>query len=153
MSQVEKRLEAMGIILPECPKPVAAYVPAMKVNGFIYASGQTPIIDGELKYKGKVGVDLTIEEGYEAAKICAIRLISEIKSVVGDLDKVKQIVKVNGYINSVGDFGRQPAVLNGASELIEAVFKEKGKHARAAIGVATLPDDAAVEVELIAYAK
>ena len=123
------------------------------MNGFIYASGQTPIIEGELKFKGKVGKDLTVEEGYEAAKICAIRLISEIKSVVGDLDKVERIVKVNGYINSVGDFGSQPAVLNGASELLEAAFGEKGKHARAAIGVATLPDDAAVEVELIAYAK
>jgi len=153
MSQVEMRLEEMGLKVPECPKPVAAYVPAVMINGFVYASGQTPIVDGVLKYKGKAGKEVSKEEAYEAAKICALRLISEIKSVVGDLDRVERIVKVNGYVNSTGDFGSQPFVINGASELLQAAFGEKGKHARAAIGVSTLPDDAVVEVELIAAVK
>ena len=153
MSQVEMRLKEMGLTLPECPKPVAAYVPAVLINGFIYASGQTPIVDDVLKYKGKVGRELSIEEGYEAAKICALRLISEIKFVIGDLDQVERIVKVNGYVNSTGDFSSQPAVINGASELLEVVFAEKGKHARAAIGVSSLPCDAAVEIELIAAVR
>lgn len=153
MSQVEIRLKQMGLEVPECPKPVAAYVPAVMINGFVYASGQTSIVDGVLKYKGKVGKEVSKEDAYEAAKICALRLISELKSVVGDLDRVERIVKVNGYVNSDGDFGGQPFVINGASELLEAVFGEKGKHARAAIGVSTLPDNASVEIELVAAVK
>ncbi len=153
MSQIEERLKELGYELPECPTPVAAYVPAALVNGFVYASGQTPYVDGVLKYKGKVGREVSEEEAYEAAKICALRLIAELKYAVGDLDRVERIVKVNGFVNSTGDFGGQPKVVNGASELLEKVFGEKGKHARSAIGVSTLPADAPVEVELIAAVK
>ena len=151
MGNIEKRLAELGIELPECPKPVAAYVPAAKAGGFVYASGQTPIIDGKLTYKGKLGRDVTVEEGYEAAKIAAIRVLSELKFIVGDLDKIQRIVRVTGYVNSMPDFGDQPKVINGASELFCAVFGDKGEHARVAFGAGALPDNAAVEVDVIAY--
>lgn len=153
MGQIDERLKDLQIELPPCPKPVAAYVPAVIASDFVFASGQTPIEGNELVYKGKVGSDLSVREGYEAAKICAVRCLSELKATVGDLDRIEQIVKVNGYVNSTGDFAEQPRVINGASELLEQVFGEKGKHARAAIGVSTLPGNAAVEVELIAKIK
>ena len=153
MGMIEKRLEELGLTLPECPTPVASYVIAAQTGSLVYASGQTPIENGVLRYAGKVGKDLSVEDAYEAAKICALRLIAELKSHVGDLDRVERIVKVNGYVNSEGDFGMQPKVMNGASDLLVAVFGEKGKHARAAIGVSTLPDNAAVEVELIAEVR
>jgi enamine deaminase RidA (YjgF/YER057c/UK114 family) len=153
MSIYEQKLKDMGLALPQCPKPVAAYVPAVEVDGLVFVSGQTPIEDGKIVYQGKLGDSVTVEQGYEAAKICALRLLSQLKAVVGDLDRVERIVKVNGYVNSVGAFGDQPFVINGASELFEQVFGEKGKHARAAIGVSTLPGDAAVEVEMVVKVK
>lgn len=147
MSKIEERIKELGLELPPCPTPVAAYIPAVVSGNLIYASGQTPTVDGKLMYKGKVGKDLTIEEGYEAAKIAVLRCISEVASVA-DLDHVK-MVKLNGYVNSEGDFGAQPKVMNGASETLVAIFGDNGRHARAALGVSTLPDNAAVEVELI----
>ena len=151
MSNIEERIKELGLELPECPKPVGAYVPAATVeNGLIYISGQTPVVKDRLLYKGKVGKEVSTQEAYEAAKICALRLIAELKYAVGDLDRVARIVKVNGYVNSEGDFGEQPSVINGASELLEAVFQDIGKHARAAVGVSTLPNDASVEVEMVA---
>jgi len=151
MGIVEKRLEEMGIVLPECPKPVAAYVTAACAGGFVYVSGQTPIADGKLIYKGKLGRDLTVEEGYEAAKLSAIRVLSELKAAVGDLDRIQRIVRVTGYVNSMPEFGDQPKVINGASELFVAAFGDKGQHARVAFGAGALPDNAAVEVDVIAY--
>ena len=153
MSIYENKLNEIGLELPACPKPVAAYVPAVEVDGLVFISGQTPIVDDRIIYKGKVGKDITIKEGYEAAKICALRLLSQLKFVIGDLDRVERIVKVNGYVNSSGNFGEQPFVINGASELFLEVFGEKGQHARAALGVATLPGDAAVEVEMVVKVK
>lgn len=150
---VEEKLKSLGLELPPCPRPVGAYVPAAEASGFVFASGQTPIVANKLMYRGKVGSEVTIEQGYEAAKIAALRCLAELKSAVGNLDRVERIVKVTGYVNSAPGFGGQPKVVNGASELIEKVFGEKGKHARAAIGVAELPDSAAVEVELIAFVK
>ncbi len=150
MSKVEERLKELGIELPECPKPVAAYVPAALENGFVFASGQTAFVDGKLLYAGKLGGGVSIEEGYESAKIAAIRVIAELKSLVGDLDKIKRIVKVTGYVNSAPDFGAQPKVVNGASELFRAAFGPAGEHARVAFGVGALPDNASVEVDVIA---
>lgn len=149
----EEKLKNLGLELPPCPKPVAAYVPAVEASGFVFASGQTPIVGDKLMYRGKVGSEVTIEQGYEAAKICALRCLAELKSAVGSLDRVQRIVKVTGYVNSAPGFGAQPMVVNGASELLEKVFGEKGRHVRAAIGVAELPDGAAVEIEIIAFAK
>ena len=153
MNIVENKLRELHITLPACPTPVAAYLPAVQAGNFVFASGQTPIVDGELLYQGKLGRDLGIEEGYEAARLAAIRVIAELKSVVGDLDRIERIVKVTGYVNSAPDFGGQPKVIHGASELFRNVFGEKGEHARVAFGTGALPDNAAVEIDVIAYVK
>ena len=139
MNIVENKLRELHITLPACPTPVAAYLPAVRAGNFVFASGQTPIVDGELLYQGKLGRDLGIEEGYEAARLAAIRVIAELK--------------VTGYVNSAPDFGGQPKVINGASELFRNVFGEKGEHARVAFGTGALPDNAAVEIDVIAYVK
>ena len=153
MNIVEKNLRELNITLPDCPTPVAAYVPAVRAGNFVFASGQTPIAGCNLVYKGKLGQDLGIEEGYEAARLAAILVIAELKSVVGDLDRIARIVKVTGYVNSAPDFGDQPKVVNGASELFRSVFGEKGDHARIAFGTGALPDNAAVEIDVIAYVE
>ncbi|MFZ5753178.1 MAG: RidA family protein [Bacillota bacterium] len=150
---VEKKLAEMGLSIPEAPKPVAAYVPAVKTGEYIYTSGQIPLVNGELKFKGKVGAEMTLEQGYEAAKVCALNCLSVIKGLIGDLDKIEQVVKVVGFVNSAPGFNMQPKVVNGASELLGAVMGEKGFHARSAVGVNELPLDATVEVEMIVKVK
>lgn len=149
MTEVEKRLEKHGLTVPSCPVPVAAYVPAQIAGRMIFASGQCAWVDDELLYRGRVGEDVSLEEAYQSAKISALRCISELKSVA-DLDSLR-IVKVTGFVNAVPGYEKQPKVINGASELIELAFGEKGKHARAAVGVGSLPDNASVEIEIIAY--
>lgn len=146
----EEKLKELGIEIPEPPKPLAAYVPAVQVDNFIYTSGQIPFVSGELKYKGKIGKDLSIEEGYEAAKVCIINCLSVIKGQIGSLDNIEQVIKVTGYVNSAPGFTDQPKVINGASELLGEIFGEAGLHARAAVGVNELPIDSAVEIEMIA---
>ncbi|MHA1595549.1 MAG: RidA family protein [Candidatus Baldrarchaeia archaeon] len=145
----EEKLAKLGIRLPEPPKPVAAYVPAVRVGNLIFVSGQIPMEQGELKFKGKVGKDLNVEQGYEAARLCAINALSIIKGLVGSLNKVKRVVRVTGYVNSADGFSEQHKVLNGASEFLREIFGEKGLHSRVAVGVSGLPLDAAVEVEMI----
>ena len=149
----EAKLKEMGITLPEAPKPLAAYVPAVQTGDFVFTSGQIPMVAGELKYKGKVGADLTEAEAYEAARICAINCLSAVKSLIGCLDKVERIVKLTGFVNSAPGFSSQPKVVNGASEFLGQVFGDGGKHARSAVGVSELPVNAAVEVELIIKLK
>lgn len=143
----------MGYCIPEPPKPLAAYVPGVKAGGFIYTSGQLPSVNGEIKHRGKAGIDLSLEEAYEAAKICALNCLGVIKNMLGDLDKVEQVVKIVGYVNSTPDFVMQPRVINGASELIGALFGEKGQHARSAVGASSLPLDVVCEVEMIVKVK
>jgi len=149
----EAKLKEMGITLPVAPKPLAVYVPAVLADKYVYTSGQIPIVDGDLKFKGKVGGELTEAQGYEAAKICAINCLSAIKELVGSLDNIERIIKVSGFVNSAQGFVGQPKVINGASELLGEVFGEAGRHARAAVGVSELPMNAAVEVEIIARIK
>lgn len=151
--KIEEKIKSLGLELPEAPKPVAAYVPAVQADNMVYTAGQIPFINGELKYVGKVGKDVSEEDGYEAAKICALNCLSVIKSVIGDLDKIEQVVKVNGFVASSEGFSMQPKVINGASELIGEIFGEKGQHARAAVGVNELPLNATCEVELIVKVK
>lgn len=146
----EAKLLEMGIHLPEAPKPVAAYVPFTRSGDLVFTSGQICMENGQLKYKGKVGKDLTPEEGYQAARLCAINTLAVLKAAIGSLDKVVQIVKVVGFVNSAPGFAAQPAVVNGASELYQQVFGEAGRHARSAVGAPELPLDSAVEVEIIA---
>lgn len=149
MNRIAKRLNELQITLPACPVPVANYVVSQRVGNIIYASGQTAVREnGELLYPGKVGGAVTVEQAYQSARLAATRLISELNSAV-DLDRVR-IIKLNGYVNSSPGFTQQPAVINGASDLLVEVFMENGKHARTAIGVNSLPDNASVEVELIA---
>ncbi len=149
----EAKLKEMGITLPETPKPLAAYVPAVQVDKYIYTSGQIPLVAGELKFKGKLGAEINEAQGYEAAKLCAINCLSAIKGLAGSLDNIERIVKVVGFVNSAPGFNTQPKVINGASEFIGEVFGEAGLHARSAVGVNELPIDAAVEVEMIVKLK
>lgn len=150
---VEEKLKQMGLELPSAPAPVAAYIPAVSIDGWVYTSGQLPFVAGELKYQGKLGSEITVEQGYEAAKICVLNCLAAIKSVIGDLNQVKRVVKVTGFVNSAPGFNEQPKVINGASELLGQVFDEAGRHARSAVGVNELPLGSPVEVEMIVRLK
>ncbi len=148
-SAVEKRLGELGITLPEVAPPVAAYVPAVISGSYVYTSGQLPFIKGELTGSGKVGADVTPDDAKKLAATCAINALAAIKERLGDLDRVTRVVKVVGFVASDPTFTGQPGVINGASELLGEVFGEAGVHARSAVGVAVLPLDAPVEVEVI----
>jgi len=148
MSAVRERLAELGLTLPPVAAPLAAYVPAVRDGDLVYVSGQLPLVDGELLETGKVGADVTAERGAELARVCALNGLAAIDALV-DIDAVARIVKVTGFVASAADFTGQPAVINGASELLGAVFGDAGRHARSAVGVSVLPKDAPVEVELI----
>jgi len=147
--QIENRLKDMGIELPPAATPVANYVPAVRSGNLVFLSGHGPRDEqGEL-ITGKVGAELTVDQGYQAARRIAIGLVGSLKAVIGDLDNVKQIVKLLGLVNCTPDFGDQPTVVNGASDFFVEVFGEKGKHARSAVGTNALPGNIAVEIEMI----
>ncbi len=147
-NEVESKLSTLGLSLPEAPKPVAAYIPAKQSGNLIFTAGQLPMVNGELISKGLLGQDVEIDEANKAARICTLNALAAIKGVIGDLDRIKQIVRVVGYVASVPIFTQQPAVVNGASELLLEIFGENGKHARSAVGMAVLPLNASVEIEL-----
>jgi enamine deaminase RidA (YjgF/YER057c/UK114 family) len=149
MSAVEDRLAELGLTLPAVAAPVAAYVPAVRTGNLIYTSGQLPMVNGALPETGTVGANVTVDRANELASICALNAMAAIKALIGDLDKVQRVVKVVGFVNSAPDFINHPAVVNGASNVLLAAFGDVGIHARSAIGVASLPLDAPVEVELI----
>jgi len=149
MSQVEARLAAAGHTVPEATTPLAAYVPAVVTGRYVYTSGQLPVVDGELLATGKVGAEIDPEQAAELAARCALNAIAAIKSVIGDLDKVVRVVKVVGFVASDPEFAGQPVVMNGAGNLLLEAFGEAGRHARSAVGVAVLPRNAPVEVEVI----
>lgn len=145
---VEKNLALMGIVLPVPASPVANYVGYVQTGNLLIVSGQICLLpDGQFAAKGKLGANVTLECGQAAARICAINLLAQIKAALGDLDRVARVVRLGGFINSMPDFLDGPKVMNGASDLMVAVFGDKGRHARSTIGVASLPGDAAVEVE------
>lgn len=145
---VEARLAELGLTLPEVPAPAGAYVPALRSGRYVFTAGQVPLVNGELPESGKVGGEVTPERAKELAGICALNALAAVKSVVGDLDRIAQVVKVTGFVASVPGFTAQPGVLNGASELLGQVLGDKGVHARSAVGVAALPLDSPVEVEM-----
>ena len=149
MSAVESRLAELGLTVPEVAKPVAAYVPAVRSGSYVYTSGQLPMVAGALAATGKVGAEVSAEDAKALAATCALNAIAAVKSIVGDLDKVVRVVKVVGFVASTPDFTGQPGVVNGASELLGAAFGDAGVHARSAVGVAVLPLDAPVEVEIV----
>jgi enamine deaminase RidA (YjgF/YER057c/UK114 family) len=149
MSSPEERLAALGHALPEVVPPVAAYVPAVRTGDHVYVSGQLPLVDGVLPATGKVGAGVDPEEAKALAATCALNAIAAVRAEVGDLARVRRVVKVVGFVASDPAFTGQPQVINGASELLGEVFGEAGAHARSAVGVAVLPKDTPVEVELI----
>jgi len=146
----DKKLKELGLELTTPSKPIANYVKAVRVGNLLYLSGHGPSKADGTYYTGKVGRDLTIEQGYEAAKLTGVAILSTLKAELGDLNKVKRIVKVMGMVNCTDTFGDQPKVINGFSDLMVAVFGEKGKHARSAVGMNALPMNMAVEVEIVA---
>lgn len=150
---LEEKIKQLGFELPEVVKPLAAYIPAKKVGNLVMTSGQVPIVKGEMKYSGKVGSDLSEEDGQKAAEICALNCLAAIKSVVGSLDYIEEVVKLTVFVNSANDFTAQPKVANGASEFIGKIFGDKGSHVRSAVGVNQLPLNAAVEIEMIVRVK
>jgi enamine deaminase RidA (YjgF/YER057c/UK114 family) len=149
MSQIEQKIIDLGFLLPETAKPLAAYIPAVQSGNLVFTSGQLPMISGALAETGKVGGSVSPERAKELATVCVLNALAAVKTVIGDLDKIKRIVKVVGFVSSTPEFSGQPAVVNGASEFLGEVFGDKGVHARSAVGVAVLPLDAPVEIELI----
>lgn len=145
----DQRLSQLGIQLPAPPKPVATYIPAVQVGGLLFLSGMIPFRDGKLALEGKLGRDLTLDQGAEAARLALLNALAVIRNEFGTLDRVKQVVRLVGYVASAEGFVQQPAVMNGASDLLVAIFGEKGRHARVALGAAELPLNAPVELELI----
>ena len=143
------RLAELGIVIPEVVPPVAAYVPAVVTGRYVYTSGQLPMRDGAMIAEGLVGSDVDPETAKECARQCAINALAAAQSVVGSLDRVTRVVKVVGFVASTSGFTAQPAVINGASELLLEIFGEAGRHARSAVGVAALPINAPVEVEMV----
>ncbi|NYH94716.1 RidA family protein [Novosphingobium marinum] len=150
--EIEKRLHELGLVLPEPAAPVAAYVPVVVSGGFAHVSGQLPFVDGAL-VTGRLGEDVSLDRGIEAAQACGIMILAQLKAALGSLGRIERIVKLGAFVNSTPAFTDQPKVANGASELMAAVLGEAGRHARSAVGVPVLPLGAAVEVDAIAAVR
>ena len=148
MKNIEARINQLGLILPPAPSPVASYIPAKQTGNLVFTAGQLPVVSGELVSKGLLGQDVDVEEANRAAQVCTLNALAAIKGVIGDINRIKQVVRVVGYVASIPTFTQQPAVVNGASELLLELFGEAGKHARSAVGMAVLPLNASVEIEL-----
>ena len=147
---IDAKLKELGIEVPEPAAPVANYVPFVAVGKLVFISGQVPLVDGKPQYIGKVGTTFSVEEGQQAARICAINLIAQMRAAAGgDLDKVKRVVRLGGFVNSTPYFTQQPSVVNGASDVMVEVFGDKGKHCRTAVSAGALPLDVAVEVDAV----
>jgi enamine deaminase RidA (YjgF/YER057c/UK114 family) len=150
MGQIDKRLAELGINLPEAAKPLANYVPWVRTGNLVFISGQGPIEGGKVLYPGTLGKDISLEDGAKSARLCAINVLAQIKDAVGgDLDKVKRVVKLVGFVNATADFKDHPKVINGASDLMVEVFGDKGRHARSAVASPSLPMGISTEVEAI----
>lgn len=147
--EIEEKLKELGLELPEPPRPLAVYVPFVRSGKLIFTSGTGCLRQGGFAYRGKIGKELSVEQGRDAARITVLNLLSTLKDAVGDLDRIERIIKVTGFVSSAPRFNQQPEVMNGASELLEDIFGEKGKHARSAIGVNELPGDIPMEIEMI----
>jgi enamine deaminase RidA (YjgF/YER057c/UK114 family) len=150
--QIEAKLKEMGIELPAAVTPVANYVPAVRAGNLVFLSGHGPFEEDGTLITGKIGSDLTPEQGYQAARRVAIGLLGSLKAVIGDLDKVERVVKLLGFVNCTPEFADQPKVINGASDFLVDVFGDRGKHARSAVGTNALPLNIAVEIEMIVEA-
>jgi enamine deaminase RidA (YjgF/YER057c/UK114 family) len=147
--RIEKRLKELGIELPRTAAPAGNYVPFVQVGGLVFVAGQIPVLNGEIKFTGAVGKDLTVEQAKAAARLVGLNLIAQAKAACGDLDRVLACVKLGGFVQCIDGFAQQPQVLNGASDLMVEVFGERGKHARFAVGVNALPANVPVEIDAI----
>ena len=147
--RVEAKLKELGLELPPTPRPAANYVGAVLSGPLLFIAGHGPTRDGKVAYAGKLGKDLRVEQGYEAARLVALNCLASAKAVLGDLDRIKRVVKLLGMVNCTEDFGDQPTVINGASDLLVQLFGEAGRHARSAVGMQALPFGIAVEIEMI----
>jgi enamine deaminase RidA (YjgF/YER057c/UK114 family) len=149
-SEIDRKLNELGIEIPEAAAPAANYVPYVKTGNLVFISGQVPFVKGELKYQGKVGSEFSTETGVECARVCALNIIAQVKAACdGDLDRVVRCVKLGGFVNCTDGFGEQPKVINGASDLMVEVFGDKGRHARFAVGTNALPMNVAVEIDAV----
>jgi enamine deaminase RidA (YjgF/YER057c/UK114 family) len=149
LMSAEKKLQELGISLPQTPRPIANYVPAVRTGNLLFVSGHGPYNDGKTATSGKLGKELTVEQGYQAARNVALNCLASVKGILGDLDKVKRVVKLLGMVNCTEDFKDQPKVINGASDLLVEVFGDAGRHARSAVGMQSLPNGIPVEIEMI----
>ena len=146
---ISKKMAEAGISLPEAPSAAGSYVPVVIADRLAFVSGQIPVEDGQVKFKGKIGRGMSVEQGQQAARLCAVNGLAQLKKTLGGLEDIVRIVKLTGFVNCDPSFTDQPKVINGASDLLVQIFGERGRHARAAVGVASLPLDSAVEVEFI----
>lgn len=147
-SQVEQRLKEQGVIIPSAPAAIGSYVPVVQFGSWAVTSGQLPTVGKEVAFTGKVGREVTEEDGQHAARLCVVNALAQLKAALGDLDRIARVIRVDGFVQSAPGFSAQPLVLNGASNLLVAAFGESGKHTRVAVGVAELPLNAAVEVAI-----
>jgi len=147
--KVEAKLAEMRLALPSAPAPVANYIRAVRAGNLLFVSGHGPQRDGKMEYLGKVGKDLSVEDGYKAAQLVCLNCLASVREELGDLDRVKRVVKLLGMVNCTPDFERQPQVINGASDLLVQVYGDAGRHARSAVGMASLPGGISVEIEMV----
>lgn len=147
--RIEEKLAARGLELPAMPQPVANYIRTVRTGNLLFVSGHGPSRDGTMQYVGKVGQDLTVEEGYQAAQLVALNCLASVKAALGDLDRVRRVVKLLGMVNCTPEFTQQPQVINGASDLLVDLYGDAGRHARSAVGMGSLPGGIAVEIEMI----
>jgi enamine deaminase RidA (YjgF/YER057c/UK114 family) len=147
---IEQKLKSLGIILSTPPKPAGSYIPVVRTGNLVFVSGQIPVKDGQVEYKGQVPTTISIEDAQKAAKLCIINVLSQLNSELGTLNNISKIVRVSGFVNSSSEFYEHPKIINAASDLLVEIFGEKGKHTRIAVGVASLPLNSAVEIDLVA---
>jgi len=146
---IDEKLNSLNIVLPTPPKPAGAYIAVVISDQTVYVSGQIPIENGKVAYKGKVPIEQSLEQAQDAARLCIINALSQLKSELGNLDRISRIIRVSGFVNSTPEFTEQPKVINAASNLLYEIFGEKGQHSRIAVGVASLPLGATVEIDMI----
>jgi len=146
---IDEKLKSLNIILPNAPKPAGSYIPVVISNNIAYVSGQIPVKEGKVVFSGKVPTQQSIEEAGKAAKLCAINALAQLKASLGNLDRINKIIRVSGFVNSTPEFDQQPTIINSASDLLFNIFGEKGKHTRIAVGVASLPLESTVELDMI----
>ena len=147
---IDEKLVSLNITLPTPPKPAGSYIPVVKTGNLVFVSGQIPMKDGQVQFKGQVPTSISVEDAQKAAKLCIINVLAQLKAELGTLDKISRVVRVSGFVSSSQEFYDHPKIINAASDLLFEIFGEKGKHARIAVGVASLPLNAAVEIDLIA---